>query len=654
MHSTHAIASFSPILTGLDSRYQIIELVARNGSSLVYRARDKVLDREVAIKTIKTQRFDQKQIVRFQAEAKTVSTLSHESLVRVLDFGITPVAQPYLVFDYVAGTTLQDFVRRHGPLPLEKAFSIVSQVCHAIAHAHKHGVVHRDLKSSNIMLTMPARDMMLAKVIDFGIAIILEDPSRGVTLTPNGAIVGSPAYMSPEQIQQIGTDCRSDIYSLACVLYEAIMGRVPFSGDSALEIMHRHVHQARPRLNVNKFPEDIGESLNEFFARALHVDREYRHQTIDEFHDHMLEIWDKLENSRKPEVKPYLESLSISDSHLLAVQKESKVLHLEMQKQRHSLLVIAMILSVVLLVFTILATIVDTKPLKEPPIEKPIDYNLKTQEDSHFFHRDPDNTEMRDLIITSADYALESEDIHPFTGDIQKMAGQTVDLDVHCNDLSNVNLSCLAKFPLESLELNITNITSEQLKQVCSIKTLQVLNVSKDLHLSADSFKSLKQLKDLKFFSASNCDITDDHIKELVQCKALTEIHLSMNRRLTPRSMELLATLPKLEHLHMAGLQLQPKDLVVLARAKHLYDLRLDGMAINDQNIAPLAELKGLRRLSLNYTDVTAQGLKPIISQLKDLEDLSVYGCRSIEERDMDNLNIIFPGCELSERQTRF
>src|SRR5581483_6033694 len=210
-----------------DSRYEIIRLLDRSASCLVYKARDKVLDRFVAIKTLKSNRLEQSKVVRFQAEARTISALQHESIVRVLDFGSTN-GHPYLVLDYVKGTTLSRFIRRYGPLPVEEAISLLTQVCRAMSHAHKHGVIHRDLKSSNIMLMHGPDGSMLAKVIDFGIAVMLEQSSHGITLTPNGLILGSPAYMSPEQITQDRPDTRSDIYSLGCVFFEAITGSVPF------------------------------------------------------------------------------------------------------------------------------------------------------------------------------------------------------------------------------------------------------------------------------------------------------------------------------------------------------------------------------------------------------------------------------------------
>lgn len=652
MHSTQAQSSFTPVLTGLDTRYELKELVARNGSSLVYRARDKVLDREVAIKTIQTQRFDQKQIMRFQAEAKTVSTLRHESLVRVLDFGVTQTSQPYLVFDFVNGTTLQGFVQKHGPLPLEKTFSIITQVCLAISHAHSHGVIHRDVKSSNIMLTMPSNENVLAKVIDFGIAVVLEDSSRGVTLTPTGVIVGSPAYMSPEQIQQQGADERSDIYSLGCVLYEAITGRVPFVGDSALEILHRHVHAARPKVNVKKFPEGIGEALNELFTKALHVDRDERHQTIYEFHDHILEIWDKLESLRKTPASPVLECLAISGNHGLSSQRDSQVMHLEPNSKRFNPLVIALVLSVILLVLTIFATIIDTRPLSAVP-EKPVDVAYAGSALEKHLQQKVERDDIHKFFKENVDNLVDSEEIHPLDQKLADLHG-TVDLDLKCNDLSRVNLVPLTRLPLESLEVPVTNLTSKGLIQLCEIQTLKVLDISKNLDLSVDSFKHLKNLKNLRFLSATSCGLSDEHVLELSQCKSLVEVHLSLNSRLTHRSIQALSMMPNLETLHITGCRLKPEDLAALSRSRHLNDLKLDGMKIDDKNITPICELKELRRLSLNYTDVTSVGLKPLLSSLDQLEDLSLYGCKNIDEKDVMNLKSVFPGCDLTERQTMF
>lgn len=225
----------------LASRYELHEPVGRGGMGEVWRGRDRELGRTVAVKVLPAEltRHDEFR-ARFRREARVAAALSHQGVAVLHDVGEDdgggePV--PFLVMEFVEGATLADEVRG-GPLAPERAVTIARDIADTLVHSHGQGLVHRDIKPSNVMLT-PAGGI---KVLDFGIAKALADTATRLTST--GGMVGTPAYLSPEQIDGVDVDGRTDVYSLGCLLYELLTGRPPFTGDSPFAVMNQHLSKA--------------------------------------------------------------------------------------------------------------------------------------------------------------------------------------------------------------------------------------------------------------------------------------------------------------------------------------------------------------------------------------------------------------------------
>lgn len=225
----------------IGGRYRLEELVGRGGMAAVWRATDVEFDRAVAVKVLHARHTeDQEFAERFRREARVVARLSHPHLVRLLDAG-EEEAGPYLVLELVEGETLKDRVRREGPLPPAEAARLCEQVAHALDYAHGQGVVHRDIKSQNVLLTEGGE----AKLADFGIARLLEgEGERGLTQTD--MMVGSADYIAPEQAEGHEVDQRTDIYSLGIVLWECLTGELPFGGEGFLAIAMKQVNEPLP------------------------------------------------------------------------------------------------------------------------------------------------------------------------------------------------------------------------------------------------------------------------------------------------------------------------------------------------------------------------------------------------------------------------
>jgi serine/threonine-protein kinase len=269
----------------LAGKYRIDDKIDEGGMGCVYRATHVLMEKVVAVKVLHPAlAADDKIVARFTREAKAASRIYHPHAINVTDFGESENGIVYLVMEYLRGRTLKEVVRAGGPLTLERTVEIVRQVAGALEAAHNEGVVHRDLKSDNIMLE-EATGGDWAKVLDFGIAKI-QQTERSVHetdpgLTAPNLIIGTPQYMSPEQCSQASDiDARSDIYSFGVILYEMLAGHVPFSGDSPTAIMMKHIQEPPPSILEER--PDLPPAVGRVVARALAKKPEERFQKATE------------------------------------------------------------------------------------------------------------------------------------------------------------------------------------------------------------------------------------------------------------------------------------------------------------------------------------------------------------------------------------
>ena len=267
---------FPKILAG---RYEIREMIGRGGMAEVHLGYDRRLSRIIAIKLLRSDiAGDPTFQARFRREAQSAAALNHPSIVSVYDSGEEQVTTPngavrsvpYIVMEYVEGHTVREFLGEGEAVPIPEAVEIVTGVLDALEYSHRAGIIHRDIKPGNIMLTSTGA----VKVMDFGIARAVEDSAATVTQTH--AVVGTAQYLSPEQARGEVVDARSDLYSTGCLLYELLTGKPPFTGDSAVAIAYQHVREIpRPPSAV---AADVPESLDRVVLKALAKNRDDRYQ----------------------------------------------------------------------------------------------------------------------------------------------------------------------------------------------------------------------------------------------------------------------------------------------------------------------------------------------------------------------------------------
>ncbi|MFH1434322.1 MAG: protein kinase [Pseudomonadota bacterium] len=266
--------------TVIAGRYEILQQLGTGGMGKVYRVKDRQIDEEVALKVLRPEiAADGRKIERFHNELKLARKISHGNVCRMYHLAFEE-GIPYITMEYVAGEELASLIKRRGPVSVQEAVSIAAQVCDGLAEAHRVGIVHRDLKPQNIMIDEQGK----AIIMDFGIAHSVETSGA----TEEGMIIGTPDYMSPEQVSGKNVDGRSDIYSLGVILFELLTGTIPFDGDSPLSIALKHKTQEPP--DPRDFNPDIPEVMAAMILKCMKKDQDKRYQGAGELLAELREI----------------------------------------------------------------------------------------------------------------------------------------------------------------------------------------------------------------------------------------------------------------------------------------------------------------------------------------------------------------------------
>lgn len=294
-------------------KYRILCHAGKGSMSVVYKAIQESTGREMAVKML--HQFlgaKEESVKRFFREAKAVSSLHHTNIIKLYDFGVMPDGQPYIVTEFLDGMTLTELLKRRGQLTVKEALPLIAQVCAGVAEAHRNRVIHRDLKPDNIVIQDidPTKDvnskepyligMNAVRVVDFGVAKMWsESGGSSASLTLEGKVCGSPAYMSPEQCKGSDIDYRSDIYSLGVVIFETFTGQRPFAANDLMALMLMHVNKEAPSIGAVLPDATFPLGLSAVVVKALSKDPKDRQQSAEE-------LWAELDavcrgNNQRPE-----------------------------------------------------------------------------------------------------------------------------------------------------------------------------------------------------------------------------------------------------------------------------------------------------------------------------------------------------------------
>ncbi len=305
--SEYSISDVADPFTGQrlgNGKYYMMERVGSGAMSVVYKARQDPIDRIVAIKLLKKEwSNDPLTVKRFQREAKAVSMLRHPNIPSIMDIGTADSGQPFFVTEFIEGSSLEQVLEKESALEQERATRIFAQVCDAMAHAHRHGLIHRDLKPGNVMI-IKGINGDIVKLVDFGIVKYAKSQAASQQLTQKGEIWGSPVYMSPEQCSGAELDTRTDVYSLGTVMYEALTGKGAFDGKTIPIILTKQLYEMPADFASAAPDKTISKKLEDIVFRALQKSPDKRHQSMEEFKLALEAVLKDFERGRRKVVAP--------------------------------------------------------------------------------------------------------------------------------------------------------------------------------------------------------------------------------------------------------------------------------------------------------------------------------------------------------------
>lgn len=524
-------------------RYKPIYELGAGASGVVYLARDRVLGKKVAIKILRS--LSPSIVIGFQEEARTTSRLKHKYIVDLLDFGVTSKGAPYMVLEFVLGPSLEEVVQRVGPLNLRDFFSVFERACEALSYAHANKVFHRDLKPGNILLTNETDGSFSIRVIDFGLAKILSDQAdadQNKQLT----LVGTPLYMSPDQGLGRRFDARSEVYSLGCVMFEALTGLPPFEADTALELLNLHAEEEPPRLidvllAQGAPPETtvIPEPIESLVRRCLEKEPKDRFQSVSEVHAALIAAQQHSYEERDEDLG---EAVVKSNQSLLWIVGGIALL---------------VGLSAVVYVFVSGVNFATEKNSDSHPI---ID---RTSVDLQFAGAAP---------MKSLERLIDpNQEVIRLSGALK--ASEIVGLDRYKNmvdlDLSNnvhgddVTAQINGKY-LKVLKLNNTPVTT--LEYVSKLKSLQNLNLASS-SIDGNAVKRLRNLPNLVGLDVRDTPLKEDDLKYL-DIPSLLKLSVSRERY----SPEALSALNK--RMPACDMGIEPHRVVLLDQVRDLISAR--------------------------------------------------------------------------------
>lgn len=635
-------------ISPLQGRYEFITVIGAGGAGVIYKAKQKPLGRPVAVKMIHSHLVNVTALKRFLQEAKTISTMHHPNIISVHDFGVSEDNQPYMVMDYVEGTTLSDYIKKEGALEPEFAVNLAMQICDGLSHAHSHNVLHRDLKPNNVMLVPLAAGEHHLRVLDFGLAKLFAEDEQADHLTKTGETVGTPAYMSPEQVMGKKLSPRSDIYSLGCLMYHCLTGFVPFGGATKMETMLKQLNDPPPPFS--EYDVDVSERLEELVMQLLSKDPAGRPESMAQVKERLKALMSyhssgnvsalarkekKKAPAKKIEIEP--KKIAMIAVPLLLVSVAGTATYFYMQQKPATK------------VEQTTQPVIKTEPVKtstpaitkedppattpaviEPKAEKPVEQGPDYKpnfDDKVFLGKFEGKDNIRELSSDGSDIQNQSLYYVGKLNDLKKLdltksrsindSGlaylknmQLTSLGLSNTSVSDSGLSAIGTLKsLMNLDLSNTKITANGLGQLSTCRNLQTL----DLHqnkLGNSNLDGLKELNNLDMLVLGETGIGDLAVKSLANMRMLRTLYLN-DSSITNAGLSNLSNLENLQKLDLSGTKIDKQGIKFLTKFANLKELRLKDVKLGNEAIAELCKLKAPEKLDLTNTGITRSAMTP-------------------------------------------
>jgi serine/threonine protein kinase/tetratricopeptide (TPR) repeat protein len=574
-------------------RYKPVELLGQGALGRVYLCLDRRLGKTVAVKCLLSITDDR--VVSFHNEAKIASRLHHESIIQILDFGITDGGRPFMVMEYFPSRSLQDVLVDEGLLPEGEALELFLLVARALACLHSNNVFHRDLKPSNVLVGTTEQDELAVRLIDFNLSKTSQDV-QSKTFVQGRTVVGTPAYMSPDQVAGQPYDAKSEVYSMGCLMYEVLTGLPPFQGETALEVLNLHAH-AEVVPPTELIPE-ISRQTAEIVEKCLSKDRDDRYQS---FNDLISDLERALEHFVHRSTTGGGASSGDSGHSFVDGTAGS-----DQRKRFRTVLLISIAFC------TLAAAALSVLSLKQDPKQSDkslrrsiagVDSNKPVGEITDSFTEHLSNSS---ALVKSAIRTGEDTVNLPYTcmdNDLKLLRGVTSVKDLYISDSPGVTDKCipyLVEIPnLRKLELEGTRV-----------KTLMGIN----------------KLRKLILLSVDRAPVTDE-------------------------AMDNINNMKNLFWLRMHETKVTDSGIQRLAGLDSLSDLDLSNTAVTDACLPSLAKHKRLAYLNLNGTAATPAGVRKLLLLLKKIQIVDVSENKNFRRTDIASLRLEFPRVNFAPKE---
>ena len=588
------------------SRYAILSRLGEGGIGVVYKAFDPNLNKIVAIKVLNTGTLRADQHVRFQNEARALAELKHTAIPEIYNFSISEDGAPYMVMEFIEGKSLLQLLSEQRQLSVDNALAITKQVANALQSAHSMGIFHRDVTPANIIIDVEGE----IKLVDFG--LVKFEKTLDQYQTKTGKVIGSPAYMSPEQIRTLPIDGRTDIYSLGCVLFEMLSGKTPYTADSAIEMVSSHLNDQIPKL-----PDDISadqtslDKLQAIINRCLAKEADNRFQKMQE-----------LESA--------LEGLVGAENKPLTFDTTANT------KQNSPLVPIVVLALVAIsaiggLVFTQFqgsqsqqSTKVTKKKLHPLSQLESIERSLLDKRPQPWVvssGRKAATAIKEDL--TDEDFKWlrnhsESDQIHFIRVDYAGLTGSGL------RHLNGMNVT--------KLKIVSPRLKSENLKYLRQFPEMEDLSIGGTV-LGLDAYREIAKLEQMSLLKLMEMDVPKKGLSILGTLPELTSLSIVSDHG-KKRCHADFKELPAFQHLTSLGIRgfdFTNNDLVYVTKLKNLINLDLGNTLVDDSNLDILQALPELQILNLSNTNITEKGLDAV-SKIKTLNMLTIINCKNLSE----------------------
>ncbi|MBX3151291.1 protein kinase [Candidatus Obscuribacterales bacterium] len=593
-------------------RYQPLRRIGMGASGTVYLCRDRLLKKKVAVKVLNN--LTSEQLIAFQREAKATSQFEHPNIAKVFDFGVSDGNFPYMVIEFVDGHSLDELLVQRGSIDIEEALPIFVQLCDALNYAHERNLFHRDVKPTNIIVGGTSTGELRPWLIDFGVGVLRQEADQ-----QDNSAAGSPAYMSPDQVNGRAFDERSEIYSFGCVMFEVLTGRLPFEAPTALEILSMHAHTPPPALSEFLDSNEFSEAIEDVIATCLEKSPADRFQNFADLKQALIEVGNL-------ETKPFFNS---------QIEETPEVLGTTATASSYGGKHLAIAAIVILLVCTAAGALIFRGEQKN---SETVDTATKP--------RAYEEPKLGDAIDT-----LESDTWYEGldgTGNIGWTSGPNLkDEDfkqlLKEKDLSHINVSLtdfvtgtgfdsLRGRGVKEISIKSTGLTDEGLKVISELKTLEVLRICIESKITAAGMRELTTLPVLQGLNLNVMTVPDGSIESISKLTKLSLLSLYNARNIKVSDIARLVPLQQLSFLDLTGTRLNNSVIPYVVKFRNLAHLRLGNLDLTDENLDMLVTLPKLNTLWLAQNPrITDAGLAKL-SKCQKLRFVVLTGCPGISK----------------------